>query len=60
MIFLSFKDAGGNLCGEYAKGRRKNAEPDRRDALCRWYVCSGISKSDKVWSRILSKELSGR
>lgn len=47
----------GNLCGEYAKGRRKSAEPDRRDALCGWYVCSGVSKSDKVWSRILSEEL---
>ena len=35
-------------------------DKNRRDALCRWYVCSGISKSDKIWSRILSKELSGR
>lgn len=26
-------------------------------ALCGWYVCSGVSKSDKVWSRILSEEL---
>lgn len=50
----------GNLCGEYAKGRRKGFEADRRDALCGWYVCSGVSKSDKVWSSILSKELSGR
>ena len=37
-----------------------NFEADRRDALCGWYVCSGVSKSDKVWSSILSKELSGR
>ena len=58
MIFLSFKDAGGELCGEYAKGRRKSAEPDRRDALCGWYVCSGVSKSAKVWCGILSEELS--
>ena len=48
----------GNLCGEYAKDRRKSAEPDRRDALCGWYVCSGVSKSAEVWCGILSEELS--
>ena len=42
------------------EGRRKGFEAVRRDALCGWYVCSGVSKSDKVWSSILSKELSGR
>ena len=48
----------GNLCGEHAKGRRKSAESDRRDVLCRQHLFAGVSKSDKVWSRILSKELS--
>lgn len=38
----------GNLCGEYAKGRRKSAEPDRRDALCGWYVCSYAQGYQKV------------
>lgn len=50
----------GNLCGEYEKGRRKSAESDRRDALCRQYLFAGVSKSDKVWNRILSEELFSR
>lgn len=48
----------GNLCGEYAKGRRKGTESDRGDALCRQHLCSGVSKSAEVWCGILSEELS--
>ena len=43
---------------ENKESGRKGIELDRGDALCRQHLCSGVSKSAKVWCGILSEELS--
>lgn len=45
----------GNLCGEYAKGRRKSDEPDRRDALCDGMYAQGYQKVIKYGAAFYRK-----